>query len=77
MEFINMENIKEIDRNLFEELNKSAQWNKKRIRYGTSGFRFHNEVLPFVSFRVGLFAGLLSKKFYPESMGTVFTASHN
>lgn len=51
--------------------------NPKYYGYGTAGFRFKNELMEPISFRVGLFMDILAKYFFPEALGIVITASHN
>lgn len=45
--------------------------------YGTAGFRMKADLLPGVSFRVGLLAGLRSRKLGGQAIGVMVTASHN
>ncbi|KAK5987397.1 Acetylglucosamine phosphomutase [Cladobotryum mycophilum] len=46
-------------------------------KYGTAGFRMKADLLPGVSFRVGLLAGLRSRKLNGQAIGVMITASHN
>ncbi|KAL7914633.1 hypothetical protein GGI35DRAFT_474367 [Trichoderma velutinum] len=46
-------------------------------KYGTAGFRMKADLLPGVSFRVGLIAGLRSRKLNGQAIGVMITASHN
>lgn len=46
-------------------------------KYGTAGFRMKADLLPSVSFRVGLLAGLRSRKLNGQTIGVMVTASHN
>ena len=46
-------------------------------KYGTAGFRMKADLLPVVSFRVGLLAGLRSRKLNGQAIGVMITASHN
>lgn len=46
-------------------------------KYGTAGFRMKADLLPSVSFRVGLLAGLRSRKLNSQAIGVMITASHN
>lgn len=46
-------------------------------KYGTAGFRMKADLLPAVSFRVGLLAGLRSRKLNGQAIGVMITASHN
>ncbi len=46
-------------------------------QYGTAGFRMKADLLPSVSFRVGLLAGLRSRKLNGQAIGVMITASHN
>ncbi|PTB78046.1 hypothetical protein M440DRAFT_1399225 [Trichoderma longibrachiatum ATCC 18648] len=46
-------------------------------KYGTAGFRMKADLLPGVSFRVGLIAGLRSRKLNGQAIGVMVTASHN
>ncbi|KAM4059588.1 phosphoglucomutase/phosphomannomutase, alpha/beta/alpha domain I [Hirsutella rhossiliensis] len=45
--------------------------------YGTAGFRMRADLLPGVSFRVGLLASLRSRKLGGQAIGVMVTASHN
>lgn len=45
--------------------------------YGTAGFRMKADLLPGVSFRVGLLSGLRSRKLNGQAIGVMITASHN
>lgn len=45
--------------------------------YGTAGFRMKADLLDSVTFRVGLLAGLRSRKFNGQAIGVMITASHN
>lgn len=45
--------------------------------YGTAGFRMKADLLTGVSFRVGLLAGLRSRKLHGQAIGVMITASHN
>ncbi|KAI0348564.1 phosphoacetylglucosamine mutase [Trametopsis cervina] len=47
------------------------------FQYGTAGFRTLGAVLDSVMFRVGLLAGLRSKKLDGKTIGVMVTASHN
>ncbi|GAO15081.1 uncharacterized protein UV8b_02370 [Ustilaginoidea virens] len=49
----------------------------QRYRYGTAGFRMKADLLAGVSFRVGLLAGLRSRKLNGQAIGVMITASHN
>ncbi|KOS20442.1 Phosphoacetylglucosamine mutase [Escovopsis weberi] len=46
-------------------------------KYGTAGFRMKADLLSGVSFRVGLVAGLRSRKLNSQAIGVMITASHN
>lgn len=46
-------------------------------QYGTAGFRMKADLLPGVSFRVGLLSGLRSRKLNGQAIGVMITASHN
>lgn len=46
-------------------------------KYGTAGFRMKADLLTGVSFRVGLLAGLRSRKLHGQAIGVMITASHN
>ncbi|KAI0734442.1 phosphoacetylglucosamine mutase [Fomitopsis betulina] len=46
-------------------------------QYGTAGFRTHGDVLDSVMFRVGVLAGLRSRKLDGKTIGVMVTASHN
>lgn len=46
-------------------------------KYGTAGFRMKADLLAGVSFRVGLLAGLRSRKLNGQAIGIMITASHN
>lgn len=46
-------------------------------KYGTAGFRMKADLLPGVSFRVGLLSGLRSRKLNGQAIGVMITASHN
>ncbi|KAH9982672.1 phosphoacetylglucosamine mutase [Lactifluus volemus] len=48
-----------------------------RYQYGTAGFRTLGSVLDSVLFRVGILAGLRSKKLDGKTIGVMVTASHN
>ncbi|KAI0695168.1 phosphoacetylglucosamine mutase [Cytidiella melzeri] len=48
-----------------------------RFQYGTAGFRTLGAHLDSVMFRVGLLAGLRSKKLDGKTIGVMVTASHN
>ncbi|KAJ6604607.1 phosphoacetylglucosamine mutase [Mycena vulgaris] len=48
-----------------------------RFQYGTAGFRTLANVLDSVLFRVGVLAGLRSKKLDGKTIGVMVTASHN
>ncbi|KAK7064263.1 Phosphoacetylglucosamine mutase [Favolaschia claudopus] len=48
-----------------------------RFQYGTAGFRTVASVLDSVLFRVGVLAGLRSKKLDGKTIGVMVTASHN
>ncbi|KAG5980529.1 hypothetical protein E4U55_003944 [Claviceps digitariae] len=47
------------------------------FRYGTAGFRMKADLLSGVSFRVGLLAGLRSRRLNGHAIGVMITASHN
>ncbi|KZT72835.1 phosphoacetylglucosamine mutase [Daedalea quercina L-15889] len=47
------------------------------FQYGTAGFRTKGEILDSVMFRVGILAGLRSKKLDGKTIGVMVTASHN
>jgi len=47
------------------------------FQYGTAGFRTLGSVLDSVMFRVGILAGLRSKKLDGKTIGVMVTASHN
>lgn len=47
------------------------------FQYGTAGFRTLGSVLDSVMFRVGVLAGLRSKKLDGKTIGVMVTASHN
>ncbi|KYK55495.1 N-acetylglucosamine-phosphate mutase [Drechmeria coniospora] len=46
-------------------------------KYGTAGFRMKADLLTGVAFRVGLLAGLRSRKLNGQAIGVMMTASHN
>lgn len=46
-------------------------------KYGTAGFRMKADLLDGVSFRVGLLAGLRSRRLSGQAIGVMITASHN
>ena len=48
-----------------------------KFEYGTAGFRMNADLLDFVSFSVGLLAGLRSRRLHSETIGVMITASHN
>ncbi|KAI0788475.1 phosphoacetylglucosamine mutase [Abortiporus biennis] len=48
-----------------------------RFTYGTAGFRTLGSTLDSVMFRVGILAGLRSKKLDGKTIGVMVTASHN
>ena len=48
-----------------------------KYSYGTAGFRMKSELLPCVVFRMGLLAGLRSRKLNGQTIGVMITASHN
>ncbi|KAG6851164.1 hypothetical protein H0H93_015174 [Arthromyces matolae] len=48
-----------------------------RFSYGTAGFRTSGDILDSVLFRVGILAGLRSKKLDGQYVGVMITASHN
>ncbi|KAG6862359.1 hypothetical protein C0995_011799 [Termitomyces sp. Mi166 len=48
-----------------------------RFSYGTAGFRTLGSTLDSVLFRVGVLAGLRSKKLDGQTVGVMITASHN
>jgi len=48
-----------------------------RFQYGTAGFRTLGSTLDSVLFRVGIIAGLRSKKLDGQTVGVMVTASHN
>ncbi|KIM85144.1 hypothetical protein PILCRDRAFT_349571 [Piloderma croceum F 1598] len=48
-----------------------------RFQYGTAGFRTLGNTLDSVLFRVGIIAGLRSKKLDGKTIGVMVTASHN
>ena len=56
---------------------KSAIVPGQTYKYGTAGFRMKADLLPVVSFRVGLLAGLRSRKLNGQAIGVMITASHN
>lgn len=47
------------------------------FKYGTAGFRMKADLLDGVTFRVGLLAGLRSRKLGGSAIGVMITASHN
>ncbi|EEB91607.1 hypothetical protein MPER_10009 [Moniliophthora perniciosa FA553] len=47
------------------------------FQYGTAGFRTLGSVLDSVLFRMGVIAGLRSKKLDGRTIGVMVTASHN
>ncbi|KAH6690737.1 phosphoacetylglucosamine mutase [Plectosphaerella plurivora] len=47
------------------------------FKYGTAGFRMNADLLDGVTFRVGLIAGLRSRKLGGQAIGVMITASHN
>ncbi|CAK7244991.1 MAG: Phosphoacetylglucosamine Mutase [Sporothrix thermara] len=47
------------------------------FKYGTAGFRMNSDLLDGVTFRVGLLAGLRSRKLNGQTIGVMITASHN
>lgn len=49
----------------------------RSYKYGTAGFRMKADLLTGVSFRVGLLAGLRSRKLNGNAIGVMITASHN
>lgn len=67
----------QLDQKLFSQILASPHYNHKRLKYGTSGFRYHQDLCAFISFRVGIFSSLFGKKFFPRAVGLIFTASHN
>lgn len=46
-------------------------------KYGTAGFRMKADLLDAISFRVGLLAGLRSRRLNGQAIGVMITASHN
>ncbi|KAK5979600.1 Phosphoglucomutase/phosphomannomutase alpha/beta/alpha domain I [Trichostrongylus colubriformis] len=44
--------------------------------YGTAGFRYNADMLPFVVFRMGYLAGLRARELN-QAVGVMITASHN
>ncbi|THH16809.1 hypothetical protein EW146_g3882 [Bondarzewia mesenterica] len=48
-----------------------------RFQYGTAGFRTLGAILDSVLFRVGILAGLRSKRLDGKTIGVMVTASHN
>jgi len=48
-----------------------------KFQYGTAGFRMKSKLLDSVVFRVGLLAGLRSRKYKGKTIGVMITASHN
>ena len=48
-----------------------------KFSYGTAGFRTRADVLSSTAFRVGILAGLRSKKLHGQVIGVMVTASHN
>ncbi|KAF8343168.1 phosphoacetylglucosamine mutase [Cantharellus anzutake] len=48
-----------------------------RFSYGTAGFRTNGSLLDSVLFRVGVLAGLRSKRLEGKTVGIMITASHN
>eukprot|EP01084_Bolivina_argentea_P244306 409299_1 len=59
------------------EENKIKKYEFFNYRYGTSGFRGHNETLESVMVRVGLLAVLRSFSQNCQAIGIMVTASHN
>ena len=53
--------------------------NKKlnSIKFGTSGFRLHGKLMPYITWRTSIFLGILSQSRPNEVFGMVITASHN
>ncbi|PFH56360.1 hypothetical protein XA68_16610 [Ophiocordyceps unilateralis] len=49
----------------------------RKYKYGTAGFRMKADMLSGVAFRVGLVAGLRSRKLNGQAIGVMITASHN
>ncbi|KAG6041863.1 hypothetical protein E4U41_001023 [Claviceps citrina] len=49
----------------------------QNYQYGTAGFRMGADLLTGVSFRVGLLAGLRSRRLNGHAIGVMITASHN
>ncbi|KAK9469021.1 hypothetical protein V1512DRAFT_234214 [Lipomyces arxii] len=49
----------------------------RTFTYGTAGFRLLGSLLDSVVFRVGLLAGLRSRKLKSQTIGVMITASHN
>lgn len=73
-----LENFKKIDSEMYSLFSKSNIIPKNtRISYGTSGFRFNNSCLDYITFRTGIFVVNLSILTYPLAIGVVITASHN
>ncbi|KAG6912000.1 hypothetical protein DXG01_000248 [Tephrocybe rancida] len=54
-----------------------AKLSNIRFSYGTAGFRTLGNTLDSVLFRVGVLAGLRSKKLDGQTVGVMVTASHN
>ncbi|GAB7350572.1 hypothetical protein MBLNU459_g1148t1 [Dothideomycetes sp. NU459] len=48
-----------------------------KFQYGTAGFRMNAKVLDSTVYRVGLLAGLRSRKLNGQTIGVMITASHN
>ena len=72
-----MQDITNYNNTLYKKLESTKIFASKKIKYGTSGFRYNASVLEYISFRCGIFVGLISKKTSPKFWGMVLTASHN
>ncbi|CAG8440777.1 12703_t:CDS:10 [Cetraspora pellucida] len=67
-----------IDYNKIKEASaKHPKLKEINYTYGTAGFRMKAEYLESVIFRVGILAGLRSKKLNSKVIGIMVTASHN
>ena len=71
------EDIIALDQELWKKLQETGIFASKRITYGTSGFRFKNEALDYIVFRLGFFQALIAQRDAPRHWGIAITASHN
>ncbi|EFX01816.1 n-acetylglucosamine-phosphate mutase [Grosmannia clavigera kw1407] len=65
------------DQKLLEASKKHPIRANHVYKYGTAGFRMNADLLDGVTFRVGLLAGLRSRKLSGQAIGVMITASHN